>query len=127
MSPEGRGADDESADAVLAQLPVHVVDEQFGKEHRELANLRVGIVLLQPQQHRGEHHRHRFEPAVDAVLDLSVEIPIGVAAQGDDAVIGRARDLARVLAAEQAGEDGHGACDILQGNRGVKPQFIGHL
>src|SRR3546814_20179509 len=57
-------ADDEIADADLAQLPVHVVDEALGQIDRRLTQ-RLPLAV-EAQKHQRHHQRQHVEPAVHA-------------------------------------------------------------
>ena len=66
-------AHDDIADADLAQLAVHIVDETLG----EVGACRwpVGIAF-KPQQDQAQHRGDHIEPAVDAIGHGAVQIPV---------------------------------------------------
>ncbi len=96
-------ADDDVADADLAQLAVHIVDEALGERG---AGQHPGGLLLEPQQHDRQHRRDHVEPAVDRVRDPAFPIPMRQPRARHRRLIQRRR-RARVLPAEQPLEKGH--------------------
>ncbi len=78
-------ADDEIADATLAQLAVHVGDEAFGETRRILAR----IERIEPEQHQRQHAGDHVEAAVERVRHRAVAIPAGAARLGDHRVVKR--------------------------------------
>ena len=83
-------ADDDVADAELAQLAVHVVDEALG----EAGGGRSAVGrLLEPQQHERQHGRDHVEAAVDRVGHRALQIPVRRARARDDRVVQRQQRL----------------------------------
>ena len=77
-------SDNHVANAHLAQLPVHVVNKYF-RQPRHVQ--RIGLALFKPQQHKRQNRCHHVEPAIKAVGDLPLYIPMRRAGLSHDLVI----------------------------------------
>jgi len=97
------------ADADLAQLRVHIIDENFGQPD---AFLRQSRLPLQPQQREGEERGDHFKSPVDMVWHTAM-IPIWRPGAGHQRIIKRAHAIAFQWArgenGGQAGQYRHGA------------------
>ncbi len=96
-------ADDEIAKADLADLAIHIADEQLG----ELGRLGIRVQLLQPDQHQRQDRRDHIEPAIQRIGDAALQIPMRRARGLDHGAIERPERRAIMLGGEERGEETH--------------------
>lgn len=93
-------ADDDVTDAALAQLAVHVLDEDLGQPHRRLDQR---VLAFHAQQHQRQHQRDRIEAPGHGVGHAAIGIPLLLAGDLDDAMPQRANLRAVVAALAEQG------------------------
>ena len=103
-------ADNHVAEANLAHLPIHVIDEQFGK--LDTGERLIGI-LVDAMQNECEHEADHVKAPVKRVGHAACAVPMRHAGGGNDGIPERTARLARIgFGPEQPAEQGKHAATL---------------